>query len=225
MQRLRSLLALATFLLISAPALAQQSSEIRLPQPTVHKPIRFEALTQADGIRQTTVTQILQDRDGFLWFAHEAGVDRYDGYKLTSYSSEPFDTTSLQQGVVWSMIETGDGSIWMGTANGAARYNRETDSFERFKIVEEDLSGFLDGSVMAIEEDKEGQLWFGTFNHGLRRMDPDRKGEIEILRHDAADPTTISHDLVVSVHEDPSGRIWVGTWDGLNLKEPGKGGR
>ena len=48
-------------------------------RPLVRRPIRFEHLTINDGLPENSVRAIVQDRSGFLWFATQNGVARYDG--------------------------------------------------------------------------------------------------------------------------------------------------
>ena len=45
--------------------------------------IKFEYLTVDDGLSQGTIEDILQDRQGMMWFATRDGLDRYDGQKFT----------------------------------------------------------------------------------------------------------------------------------------------
>ena len=54
--------------------------------------IRFERLTRADGVSPEFVYQILQDRQGFLWFSTRSGLNRYDGYQTVNYPGFPIDT-------------------------------------------------------------------------------------------------------------------------------------
>ena len=45
--------------------------------------IKFEQLTIDDGLSQSIVQCIIQDRQGFMWFGTQDGLNRYDGYKLS----------------------------------------------------------------------------------------------------------------------------------------------
>jgi ligand-binding sensor domain-containing protein len=49
---------------------------------TTDKALAFDALTTNDGLSQGMVNSILQDRYGFMWFASNDGLNRYDGINL-----------------------------------------------------------------------------------------------------------------------------------------------
>jgi hypothetical protein len=59
-------------------------------------PLAFSRLTVADGLSQSDVRSIVQDRQGFMWFATWlGGLDRYDGYGFKVYRHDPKDPSSL----------------------------------------------------------------------------------------------------------------------------------
>lgn len=43
--------------------------------------------THSDGLASSTVFQIVQDHDGFIWFATINGISRFDGKHFTNYST------------------------------------------------------------------------------------------------------------------------------------------
>jgi len=76
--------------------------------------------------------------------------------------------------------------------------------------------GLSESTVLAISQDPQGFIWFGT-REGLNRYDG-RK--IKIYKHDEDISTSISDNFVYVLFTDSRGRMWVGTRIGLNLFDP-----
>ena len=46
---------------------------------------KVEYITPQDGLAHGCVQDIIQDSKGFMWFATEGGLNRYDGYNIKLY--------------------------------------------------------------------------------------------------------------------------------------------
>ncbi|TNJ45010.1 response regulator [Tamlana fucoidanivorans] len=79
-----------------------------------------------------------------------------------------------------------------------------------------DANGLSQNSVMAIHQDKLGQIWIGT-KDGLNKYDGT---EFTVYRHEKDNPDTISNNGIECIEQDSSGFIWVGTSFGLNKFNP-----
>jgi len=86
--------------------------------------LRFENISTEQGLSQSTINAILQDRQGFLWFATEAGLNQYDGYQFTVYHHAPDNPRSLSDNFVLTFYEDRNGSLWIGTNVGLDRLDR-----------------------------------------------------------------------------------------------------
>ena len=57
--------------------------------------IQFKNYDVTDGLSNNTVSDVFQDKYGFIWFATEDGLNRYDGYKFEIFNHDPNDSTSI----------------------------------------------------------------------------------------------------------------------------------
>jgi ligand-binding sensor domain-containing protein len=133
--------------------------------------VRFERLSLEDGLSQSSVYQILQDRKGFLWFATQDGLNRYDGYQFKVYRHNPQNSGSLSDNFIQAVFLDADGVIWVGTKGGGLnRFDESTDSFENYIHEEFDPHSLGHSDVRAITQDSQQRLWVGT-REGLNQYD------------------------------------------------------
>lgn len=194
------------------------------PAHAAGKPIRFDHLSLEQGLSQSAVLCIFQDKRGFMWFGTEDGLNRYDGYGFTVYRHDPSDPRSLPSDVVWAIDEDAAGDLWIGTEGGGiARWDRKANSFTRFRHEASQPASLASDAVRALHVDRTGALWIGTRDAGLDRLDPGT-GLATHYRHDPADAASLSDNSVYVLHEDPSGSLWVGTSGGLNRLDTARNG-
>lgn len=200
----RPVLSLLLLLLASGPAVAQEAA------------LRFERITEADGLSDLRIKAIGQDPQGFLWVGTEYGLNRYDGYTFQTYEHQPFDTTALAGSWVEDFLIDRRGGIWVSVVvAGVSRYNPTTESFHHFAPNPGDPHSIADGSASAMLEDRNGHIWIGTHGAGLSRYDYET-GRFATFRANRRDPGSLSHGHVRELLEDRHGLLWVGTADGLH---------
>ena len=186
-------------------------------QPSsVPPPLRFEGITTAEGLSSPVVRDIVQDRQGFIWFATDSGLNRYDGYQFTVYKEDPGDPATIRFDDVRVLYEDSDGTLWVGGGGGLDRFDRATETFTHVDTR---------GQVFAIYEDGAGTLWAG-FWHGLYGYD---RATGEIVYADQPDPDAAAdwaartETSVVAIDEGPDGDLWIGTTAGLYRREGATG--
>ena len=180
--------------------------------------ISFNHLTVDDGLSQSSVTCILQDSKGFIWFGTQDGLNRYDGYNFKVFKNNPSDSTSLTNNFIFSIYEDHTGTLYFETQGGTLhRYNPRSESFTVVNKDSVDLSGAKVTTVGAMLMESDGILWTGGLGNpvGLKRVDT-KTGETKIFKNDPKDPASLSSDKVYSVFRDHTGNLWIGTFNGLD---------
>ncbi len=153
-----------TFLLFSLPLFSQ------------NPPVERFGVEQ--GLSQGFVTCLLQDREGFIWMGTQNGLNRYDGLRFKTFTSDPFDPFSLPGNHIYGLGEAGD-YLLVGTfGNGASLFHKKTERFFRlpFAGLKDTVqtpapgkSAVLDrlpgSAVHYLEPDGEGTLWMNLRWH------------------------------------------------------------
>jgi len=62
--------------------------------------IKFKKLTVEQGLSNSFVNCLLQDRTGFIWFGTDDGLNRFDGYKIKVYRNNPDDKSSISESII-----------------------------------------------------------------------------------------------------------------------------
>lgn len=177
----------------------------------------FEHLTIEDGLSALYITDILQDHQGFMWFASTFGLNKYDGYTITTYNFDNKDPNSISDDVIRDLFEDSEGVLWIATENGGInKYDRESDSFIRYQNNPSDSTSISHNFVRRIYEDKKGTLWIGTMAGGLNKMNKE-KGTFTHYSADRNDETTLPGNYVFDIIEDRSERLWIATIGGLSI--------
>jgi diguanylate cyclase (GGDEF)-like protein len=157
-----------------------------------------------------SITDLAQDKDGFLWVATQSGLGRWDGYKLRRYSGDVAASGALPDSYLLALHIDARARLWVGTnAGGLVRYDAANDRFVSPLAAGETLTR---NSVFAMLDDGHGGLWVGT-GGGLDLLDPLR-GTVQ--RHATlARMLGLPDSAAQALLRDAAGAVWIGTDNGL----------
>ena len=178
----------------------------------------------AQSLSSDSVRNLLIDRNGQVWIAtRDQGLNRLDPAtgKVTRFTHDPARTESLGSNRnLYALLEDRDGAIWVGTSAGLDRYVAEQDRFDHYRPP---MAVDADHKILSLLQDSRGDIWLGSFDAGLQRLDP-ATGKFTSYQHAGNDPASLSANDVRAVFEDSANRLWIGTAAGLNLFDRRTGG-
>ncbi|MEG1002016.1 MAG: two-component regulator propeller domain-containing protein [Clostridium sp.] len=179
------------------------------------KYLKFTNLTVKEGLSQGSVYSILKDKDGYMWFGTNDGLNRFDGYNYTVIKSSDKDVTTLHPGIIGSIVEDNYGYLWIGTSSGLSRLNKKTLKVERIDADVNDPKKTSSKHIWDLYIDSSGNLWVGTEN-GLNKYDF-KTGEFKKYFSEENNLNTISGNYITSIMEGKKGEIWLGTKEGVSI--------
>lgn len=109
--------------------------------------INFSYISINDGLSQSTVFSIAQDKLGNMWFATYDGVNKYDGYAFTVYQHDESDPNSIANDIARIVMTDSKGRVWIGTRDGLSYYDEEKDRFQNFFYEKNDKRLQITGIV------------------------------------------------------------------------------
>lgn len=173
---------------------------------------KFSKISTADGLSQSTVIAIDQDRLGQMWIGTRDGLNKFDGSKFSVYRTDEQDELSISNNDILSITEDKDGLIWVGTYDGLNKYNPETNTFKRYYHSDE-ASSLSNNTVWTINELENGEIWIGTSN-GLSIYNKEKDSFKNVLAQKDFNNLPGNHILSVL---DAKDKVFIGTTNGLSI--------
>jgi diguanylate cyclase (GGDEF)-like protein/PAS domain S-box-containing protein len=164
-------------------------------------------LTKRDGLSSSHVLSSWVARDGSIWAGTaDGGLNRIRGKQVTRWTTRE----GLPSDSVLALFEDHRGVMWVGTSEGLTRIvGDKVDALG----VPRPTGGI---SIAAITESRDGSLWVGTHERGLKRITAGLVENFTVANG-------LSNDVVVALYEDHAGTLWIGTYGGgLNRWKNGR---
>lgn len=146
-----------------------------------------------EGLPQSTVNDIIQARNGYIWLATFGGLVRFDGNSFTTFSRA--NIPEMYSDRIISLYEDLKGTIWINTDIGLIK--KEEDNFQSFGMTQ----GTVVRSLAQLREDAFGKLWGVSSNKVYYYDDEFYEASIH------ADPEFVARTL-----DDTTG-VWLATKD------------
>ena len=179
--------------------------------------LKFTHLTTDDGLSQNSIYTILQDRQGFMWFATQDGLNRYDGNSFVVYKHNPSDPETLSSNYIQDLIEDDNGYLWITTINGGVnQFDPTTERFTRYRHDPDNPNSISGDGVLSVTQDSRGYLWFGTEFSGLNKFDPVTETFTRYRNNSEGQFV----DRITYIIEDKQGDIWFVGNGGLHHMDP-----
>ncbi len=113
--------------------------------------------TTNNGLPSNHIYDILQDNQGFLWFATDNGISRFDGKYFQNYTTED----GLSSNEVIQIAQTSDGVIWTNCFKNAPCYYDPIESIFRKVHIDDSIIQLSSTSTLIKRVDKN----IVTFSH------------------------------------------------------------
>ncbi len=169
---------------------------------------RFEVFELPGGAWGNSVQGMVQDSLGFLWFASQAGLYRYDGQRFVTYRHDPDNDNSPGSDYMEAIFLDSKGVLWLGHLEaGLTRFDPATNTFTRYRHDPKDSGSLSNDWVSSIAEDRQGNIWVATVK-GLNRLQNAGTGKWQHYLNDPAKGEKALHTKVRRLYLDKKGTLW-----------------
>lgn len=173
--------------------------------------VPIESISIQQGLSQGMIYDILQDREGFLWFATKDGLNRFDGHDFKVFTNETHNSHSLSGNSILKLFEDHQGRIWAVTDNeGLNVYDKKTGHFQRIQHHSKNPKSLSSNQIRCIVEDAAGNILAAADGADLNLIslagDAFEKNTAPKIRRIALP----RHLNVTGMAKDSKSRVWMG---------------
>ncbi len=173
--------------------------------------INFRYISYKEGLSQSPISSVLQDKEGYIWVGNWSGLSRYDGTTFKNFRHTDTTISSISHNRINKIYEDRSGNLWIGTGGGLNLYNKKTEKFTHIGVsTDKGGSNF----ITSIQQDRYGRLWVATFK-GLKFIHPGTHKLESVPFWNKTGEAELSAGIAFSLFEDKQKTIWVGIKQGL----------
>jgi len=171
--------------------------------------MKFNHISYKEGLSQSPIGAIFQDKKGFIWIGNREGLIRYDGYEFVTYSHKEGDRNSLSHNLIRVITQDSTGKLWIGTSNGLNVFDPVTEKFTYLDISQ-------GKTVPALLIDYQNCIWIASYA-GLKRIKIKSSNKLEVLHLENDD---LKNGMTRALLQDREGNIWIGLANGIKCLNP-----
>ena len=171
------------------------------------KNLIFNNINIEQGISQSTIEDIFQDSEGYIWLGTNDGLNRYNGYEFKIYNYEEYQNSISHNGIT-DITEDKYGNIWVNTVSGVNKINKKTEKISNYTEINGKIK---EDSTTEIIVTKDNNILVGTYE-GLNIYNA-KEDRFDVILEEK---DGILSSCIYSIDEDTNGNIWIGTELGLN---------
>jgi signal transduction histidine kinase/ligand-binding sensor domain-containing protein/CheY-like chemotaxis protein/AraC-like DNA-binding protein len=163
-----------------------------------------------NGLPNTQVNQICQDRSGIVWICTEGGLVRFDGVDFETFQRDRENPNSISSDSVHDIVEDVNGTMWVATASGLNLFDADYNSFHRYELRDERRPENIPYIVKILEVPDRvsgSRLFVATGGYGIFVIDTRTRHLQEERRK-----LLLSHlpsDYIHSMFLDADRHLWV----------------
>lgn len=169
---------------------------------------RFKNYSVEQGLSQSYVSAIIQDKTGYLWFGTADGLNRFDGYTFKVYKRNPSDSNTFNGKIIHTLLCDSKNRIWIGTRGGIDIYDTGLKQFNHITSTSNHNKTLPNDYINALLESSDGNIWIGTAA-GLAIYYPSGDSISTKLVRNWPDKS------VTALYQDSRKDIWIGGKGGV----------
>jgi signal transduction histidine kinase/DNA-binding response OmpR family regulator len=175
--------------------------QVKAQKPLFNSQIHYKV---EDGLPQSFVSSIIQDKHGFVWFGTLGGLTRYDGKNFLYFLPNPKDSNTVLSSVIVSMKKGPGHSFFIGYEN----WDKEIFDPIQQRVVSKDMITWMRARKLLLPElfDSQGRIWT-WMNHTRSELVLGIPEKNKVIKFDSLHQNSPPGEII-NLIEDAKGDIW-----------------
>ncbi|MDT8433005.1 MAG: two-component regulator propeller domain-containing protein, partial [Bacteroidales bacterium] len=166
--------------------------------------VNFRHSIAPGSISGNRILSINEDRDGYLWVGtFQSGINRLNRKTGTFEQFSHLPDPGMR---VNRIAVTSDGSVWLCTDNGLAKYRPGSNDFLVYQEDPQNPSSLNSNQVSDIIQASNGVYYVATWNQAIQSFDPET-GRFTDIYYERSPELMIEYRK--RIVEDRQGMIWI----------------
>ncbi len=186
--------------------------------PSRKKFMHYGLNLNRNGRNYRKIRSIFEDSDRNLWIGTEGGGLFGRSQFSTEYQEFQQAESSKNVFAIEEVVQRGEKYLFVGSG--------DRPFLRKLKVTAGMIQSAIPvatdrGSIFALLQDAQQDLWIGTYNRGLLRWryDPGKDAYSEVVFEATGESGGLSNNIIRKLMQDRKGNIWIATGDGLNMIE------
>lgn len=128
---------------------------------------RFTPYGEDNGLPQSSIYDIAQDQNGFIWIGTAGGLCRFDGFQMKVYKQSTTDPRAISSYKEFRFYTDNDKRLWIVSFNGISLYNPVTDDFTNVLVYSPKNVVIAENHFFGEDNDF---IWVGLCSYGVVKV-------------------------------------------------------
>ncbi len=181
------------------------------------EPFTIKRLGMEQGLSNSYIVGITQDREGYMWVATESGLNRFDGQNFRVYRKNVTPFTSINSNELNKVLADRDENIiWIATQRtGLNAFDTKTGKFTYYTHIPNNPSSVITNDITNLARASDGNLWVSTYHFGVDYFNKKTK---QFTHYNQSTIPGFASNHVWCVTDDYHGKLYIGhVFDGLSV--------
>ncbi|MFT3752832.1 MAG: two-component regulator propeller domain-containing protein [Paludibacter sp.] len=177
----------------------------------------IKKLGMEQGLSNSNIVGITQDKQGCMWFATESGLNRFDGHNFRIYRKNFPTNNSINSNELNQVLaDRTDNIVWIATQRtGLNAFNTKSEKFTYFLSDPKNPKSIATNDVTNLTQASDGNLWVCTYHFGVDYLD---KKSMHFTHYNKTTVPGFVSNHVWCATDDGQGRLFIGhVFDGLSI--------